>query len=324
MKFFLFSLFLSVFLISHTGIAHAAYSPVEFAVPVETEKYKWAIGMIHQDNSLDLIPVKGTLVDAAISPDGQRLAYVIRESDRLTVYKSDASGKNPVAVTYYRSDRRNVYDFIEVDFIKNGSYLMMVKFIKNEIAFIEHNFSKNTTRFLSKSEWRGMPFIIRSLDPVGDGLLVFKLNQYSGGDMLQQIWSMSSTDDGMSLFLELEAPPSIMDVIPDMKNKIIYAVGTQTKNVTVKNTKKSLMIIRNMEDEPEVISQGGEYFSLGISKDRKSIIWRYTPVGKGESVKFKRYNVITHETTVIPAESDTKGADGAVSSTNPGTPPGVQ
>ncbi len=313
LKFSLMILLAGIFLITGIHGVKAAYSPFDFAIPVETERYKYAIALIRQDDTMELIPVEGELTCATISPRGDRVAYVIRDKDKLTVYKCSTDGSNVKEVTNYRSDRRNIQDFIDVRFIKGGDMLVMTKFIKSEIAYIEHNFKKDRTRFISKSEWRGMPFTIHTIDPHNDGMLVFKLNSHQGGTVLQQIWTADVYGEGVTLFLELEAPPSIFDVIPDMPNKRVFVIGTQTRNPSVKNTGKSLMLIENMEDEPVVLADDVNFLNVDISADRKSIVWRYSNVGGDvkdkpyKNVKLKRYRIDTGEITMIPAEPEAEG-----------------
>jgi hypothetical protein len=304
-KISLMILMVGFFLITGVQEVKAAYSPFEFAVPVETERYKYAIALIRQDNSMELIPVEGELTTAAMSPRGDKVVYVIRDKDKLTVYSCGTDGKNVREITDYRSDRRNIQDFIDVQFIKGGDMFVMAKLIKGEIGYIEHNFKKDRTRFISKSEWKGMPFTIHNVDPYNDGTLVFKLNSHQGGSVLQQIWIAEVYGEGMNLFLEIEAPPSIFDIIPDMRNKRVFVIGTQTRNPSVRNTSKSLMLIENMEDEPTVLADDTNFLSFAISYDGKFIIWRYSSVG-GE-IKFKRYNVDTGEITMIPAETEAEG-----------------
>lgn len=308
-KISLMILMVGFFLITGIQEVKAAYSPFEFAVPVETERYNYAIALVRQDNTMELIPVEGELTTATISPRGDKVVYVVRDKDKLTVYSCGTDGKNVKAITDYRSDRRNIQDFIDVQFIKGGDMFIMAKLIKGEIAYIEHNFKKDRTRFISKSEWQGMPFTIHNVDPYNDGMLVFKLNSHQGGTVLQQIWTAEVYGEGMSLFLEIEAPPSIFDIIPDMRNKRVFVIGTQTRNPSVKNTNKSLMLIENMEDEPKVLANDINFFSYAISYDGRSIIWHYTTVDS--KPKFKRYNVDTGEITMIPSEAGAEGETAA-------------
>ena len=65
------------------------------------------------------------------------------------------------------------------------------------------------------------------------------------------------------------------------------------------------MLIENMEDEPKVLADDVNFLNVDISADRKSIVWRYSPVG--EEVKLKRYNVDTGEVTMIPAAPEAEG-----------------
>ena len=194
----------------------------------------------------------------------------------------------------------------------------MTKFIKSEISYIEYNFRKDRTRFISRSEWKGMPFTIHSMDSFENGKLVFKLNNHQGGSVLQQIWTADVYGDGAVLYLEIEAPPSIFDVIPDMKNRKMYVIGTESRNPSVRKTNKSLMEIVNMEDEPKILANDTNFLNVDISADRKSIVWRSNSVNPEEIVILKRYNVDTGEITTIPAAEETESEE----SSPVGTPAG--
>lgn len=304
-------LLVGAFLAAGIQEAKAAYSPFDFAIPVETKRYEFSIALIRQDNTMKLIPVEGNLTCAAISPRGDKVAYVIKEKERLTVFKCGVDGNNVEEITHYRCDSRNIQDFIELRFIKGGDMLIITKFIKSEIAFIEHNLKKDRTRFISKTEWKGTPFNVRAVDPFSNGKLIFKLSSHQGGRIIQQIWSSDVYGDGATLFLEIEAPPSIFDVIPDMKNNRIFIVGTQSRNPSVRTTNKSLMLVVNMEDEPEILANDANFLNVDISADRKSIVWRSNSVNPEKVILLKRYNMDTGEVTTIPAEPETEGEESA-------------
>jgi hypothetical protein len=297
-----FILITAMLLVTSVGVkkADAASSALQFAVPVETIRYKWSLAMVRADNTMQLVPIQGELKTATVNASGSKVAYVIRDNDRLKVYTCDPQGKNQQMIVDYRSDKRNMQDFIDVLFTNNGNTLLMAKFIKAEISFLEYDFKKGQPRFLNKTEWKGMPFVVHSLDPGSGGQLVFKMDSHEGGGTTQQVWTMSAHTPGTSLFLELESPPTIIHMIPDMKNKRVIASCANTRNVAVRDQMKSMMIIDSVKKEPKSIIQDLIFDNLTISGDGNAIIWRCTKIGS--DMKFKKYDLRTGKISSIPAE----------------------
>jgi hypothetical protein len=269
-------------------------------VPVETTRYKWSLALIRADNTLKLVPVQGELKSATVNSGGSKIAYVIRTTDRLEVYTCDSQGKNQKKLVDYRSDKRNMQDFIDILFTGNGSKLLMAKFIKDEISFLEFDFNKGQPRFLNKSEWKGMPFVIHSLDPGNNGQLVFKMESREGGGTSQEIWTMSARSAATSLFLEIESPPTIINMIPDMRNKRVIASCSDTRNVAVRNQEKSLKIVDSAKKEPKLIIKDLNFDNMAKSGDGNYVIWRCSKIGS--EMQFKKYDLRNGKITSIPAE----------------------
>lgn len=308
-----FILITAMLLVSSAGVkkADAASSSLQFAVPVETARYKWSLALVRADNTMQLVPIQGELKTAAVNSGGTKVAYVIRTTDKLKVYTCDSQGKNSKMIVEYRSDKRNMQDFIDLLFTNNSNTLLMAKYIKNEISFLEYDFKKGQPRFLNKTEWKGMPFIVHSLDPGSGGQLVFKLDSHEGGGTAQQIWTMSAHSPGTSLFLELESPPTIINMVPDLSNKRVIASCSNTRNVAVRDQMKSMMIIDSAVKEPKSIIQDLVFENMTKSGNGNAVIWRCSKVGA--EVKFKKYDLKTGKISDIPAaESAEKDAQNPV------------
>lgn len=292
-------------------VVQAASSMYDFAMPTEVDRQNSGIALIRQDNTMKILKVDGQVLACTMNPAGNKVAYTIRDSDRLKVIISDPDGNSIKQVCDYKSDTRHMNDFIDLRFIKNGQILIMTKFIKDEMSFLEYDVAKNRTRFLNKTIWKAGSFNIHNMDAMDNGLLVFKVTKQTGGDVLQQFWTAGAYKEGTSVFMELEAPPTIMDIVPDLKNKRLICVGVDARHVSGKNVKKSLMIVKSMADEPQILLENELFRNLAFSNDGKYVLWRSNPTGSPN--QFKRYNLATGEVNVIPpeAEGEKKQKDGA-------------
>ena len=291
---------IGIFLGTEAAVVLAASSPVDFAIPVETKRMSYAIALIHRDNTVKILPMDKEVKRATVSPDGARIAYVAREDDHLKVYMCTPDGKNKKAVEDYRSSENNFQDFIDVRFIKNGKSLLIARFLKNQLGFVEYNIASGKLKFLKKSEWQGAPTTIYRTDTYNNGCLVFTRFNNEGNKVIQQIWGANAQDGSYTLFFEIETPPSIVDMVPDMNRKRVFATGTQTRHVSARNANKSLMLITSSKEDPKKLVDDTIFMNLTISNDGNSIIWQSSNYVNG--IKFRRYDLKAGKTTEIKLE----------------------
>jgi len=280
--------------------ARAAGSPIEFAIPVETKRTVDAIALIHRDDTAKLLPVEGNLKRATVNPSGGKIAYVIRDGDHLKVYLCDPNGQNKKLAEDYKSEERNFQDFVDIRFIKGGRILLIARFLKNEISFIEYDMQKGKPRFINKLEWQGPPTSTYRIDSYNGGTLVYAKNSNQGSHILQQVWMVGAYAGKFALFLELEAPPSILDMVPDLKNKRIFASGTATRHLSAKNTIKNLMLVDSIKKQPKNLTDDPLFLNMTMSDDGNSIAWVSSTYQNG--IKFKRYKINSGKVVEIVPE----------------------
>lgn len=296
-------LFIIAVLLVTSKPVDAAFAPFDFAIPTERDRFQNAIALIRQDNTMELIDIDyQELHHATINHNGTKIAYSIRHDNRIKVFIANTDGSNPIEVCDYRSDPRNVSDFIAVRFIRNGQILLMARFIRNELAFLEYDVARNRTRFLRRIDWQTGALDIYSVDVSDNGKFAFKSARHMGGNILQQVWTSHGYEDKTGVSFEMEAPPTIVGFASDLDNNRIFAVTTNTRHMPVREVPKSLSIIDGVNKEPKVLLTGELFLQLQMSNDGRYLIWRSTPVG--EKPKFKRYNIATGEISEIPAATE--------------------
>lgn len=283
----------------------AATSQVEFAMPVETKRMSYSLALIRRDNSIAVFPMEKEVRRATVSPDGSRIAYVIRDGDHLQVFIMTPDGKNKKLAEDYRSDERNFQDFVDIKFVKNGKFLLITRFLKNQLGFVEYNLASGKPRFLKKSEWQGAPTTVYRTDSYGNGCLVFERSNNEGNRVIQQIWTAGAYDGVYSLFLELESPPSILDMVPDLSRKRIFASGTPTRHASARNTTKNLFLITSSKEDPKELAKDTLFVNLTISNDGNSVIWQDSLFSNG--IKFRKYDIKSDKVIDIIPEGQNSG-----------------